>query len=34
LGCAHHVLPRQNHRNGLLLNGGHRLVAHLGYGTR
>ncbi|MNV39689.1 hypothetical protein D3C71_1312760 [compost metagenome] len=34
LGCAHHVLPCEHHRNGLLLDGRHGLVAHFGYGAR
>ena len=33
LGRAHHVLARQNHRNGLGLDGGHGFVAHFGYGA-
>ncbi len=33
LGCAHHILAGQNHRNGLLLDGGHGLVAHFGHGA-
>ena len=33
LGCTHHVFARQNHRNGLGLDGGHGFVAHFGHGT-
>ena len=31
LGCAHHVLTGQHHRNGLRLNRRHGRVAHFGY---
>jgi len=34
LGSAHDVLPREHHRNGLLLDGCHGLVAHFGHGAR
>jgi len=34
LGCAHHVLPGEHHRNGLRLDGRHGLVTHFGYGAR
>ena len=33
LGCAHHVLACQHHRNGLGLDRGHGFVAHFGYGS-